>query len=81
MIQDSKLKKLVKHKIINKKEALFLEYPKFDISNLSCYWKLLKKINNEYPILAIKPKILDIVKKMKNSWSTIAKKGNVGYFG
>jgi len=32
-------------------------------------------------ISSVKPDMLQIIKKMKISWSTIAKKGNLGYFG
>ena len=34
-----------------------------------------------HELLTLKPGILEIIKKMKLSWSTIAKKGNIGYFG
>ncbi|MFA5796546.1 MAG: hypothetical protein WC916_00730 [Candidatus Woesearchaeota archaeon] len=32
-------------------------------------------------ISSLKPDMLQIIKKMKVSWSAIAKKGNIGYFG
>ena len=54
--ENIKLKKLVQHKIISKKDAAFLLKPSFDISNIARYTNLIKKIKQEYPILAIKPK-------------------------